>query len=85
MALLKHYREVDVLAQELSQQTGESAIQATIIALRERLARVQAKRQRPASVKQDLLRIGRECAALPLLDARPAEEILGYNEGGLPH
>ena len=85
MALLKHDREIAVLAQELSQQTGESATQATIIALRERLVRLRARQQRPASVKQDLLRIGRECAALPLLDARPAEDILGYNEAGLPH
>jgi uncharacterized protein (DUF433 family) len=33
----------------------------------------------------DLLRIGRECAALPVLDNRPATEILGYDELGLPN
>jgi len=39
---------------------------------------------RIASIKHELLRIGRECAALPVLDARPPDEILGYDEAGLP-
>ncbi len=36
----------------------------------------------PDDVKQRLLRIGRECAALPVLDERTAEEIIGYDESG---
>jgi antitoxin VapB len=28
--------------------------------------------------------IGRRCAALPVVDARPAEEILGYDDHGVP-
>jgi len=32
----------------------------------------------------DLLEIGRRCAALPELDSRTAEEIIGYDEHGLP-
>ena len=28
--------------------------------------------------------IGKHCAALPLLDARSADEIIGYDERGLP-
>jgi antitoxin VapB len=31
-----------------------------------------------------LLQIGRRCAALPELDSRSAEEIIGYDEHGLP-
>jgi antitoxin VapB len=30
------------------------------------------------------MEIGRRCAALPNLDARPSDEILGYDEHGLP-
>ena len=32
----------------------------------------------------ELLRIGRECAALPLLDDRSPEAILGYDAFGVP-
>lgn len=31
-----------------------------------------------------LMAISRHCAALPVLDSRSAEEILGYDERGLP-
>jgi antitoxin VapB len=84
MALLINPPEVDALAQELSIYTGESALQAALIALRERLARERAKRVRPGVLKDALLSIGRECAALPVLDARPADEILSYDEKGVP-
>jgi prevent-host-death family protein len=35
-------------------------------------------------LKDVLLRIGRECAVLPLLDHRTAEEIIGYDGHGVP-
>jgi antitoxin VapB len=83
---LLNHAEVDALARELSNYTGETIAQAAIIALRERLAREQAKAQRGRrnSLKNRLLRIGRECAMLPIIDRRPADEILGYNAQGLP-
>jgi hypothetical protein len=43
--------------------------------------------QTPASPKlavDDILALGRHCAALPDLDPRSAEEIVGYDENGLP-
>jgi hypothetical protein len=30
------------------------------------------------------MEIGRHCASLPLLDSRPADEILGYDKNGIP-
>ena len=39
MTALANHSEIDVLARELSQYTGETTAQATVIALRERLAR----------------------------------------------
>jgi|GEM_PF-2860439 hypothetical protein len=35
------------------------------------------------SLKDELLHIGQQCAALPILDWRSADEILGYNEIGV--
>ncbi len=49
--------------------------------------RVPASRRKDAqglSLASELLRIGRECAALPVLDSRTPEAILGYNEHGVP-
>lgn len=36
------------------------------------------------NLKDEILEIGRRCAALPERDVRSAEEILGYDEDGLP-
>ncbi|MCC6164328.1 MAG: hypothetical protein IT182_13345 [Acidobacteria bacterium] len=38
----------------------------------------------PASVSERLLTIARQHQALPTLDDRPADVILGYDEQGLP-
>jgi len=35
-------------------------------------------------VEVDLLEVGRRCAALPVKDGRAADEVLGYDERGLP-
>lgn len=84
MTLLVNHPEVDELARAISVYTGETVAQATVIALRERLERERSKRLSPRLLKENLLRIGRECAALPLLDRRTPDEILGYDEKGLP-
>jgi len=36
------------------------------------------------TLKEELLAIGRQCAALPLLDKRTADEILGYTPPSCP-
>lgn len=73
--------EADRLARKLSKQTGESVSEAVVNALRERLARTEPEEP---DLKEALLRIGRECAQLPVLDDRDADDILGYDEHGLP-
>lgn len=35
-------------------------------------------------LKNELLEIGKNCSALPLLDSRAPDEILGYDNNGLP-
>jgi antitoxin VapB len=74
--------EVNELAQELARATGETIPQAVVNALRERLAREKARQRQPETLAERLLQIGQACAALPLLDARPADEIIGYDEQG---
>lgn len=47
----------------------------------------KARRERPTpriSLRDELLAIGKRCACLPDLDTRSADEILGYDEHGLP-
>lgn len=84
MSVIINQPEADELLQALIATTGEDASDAVTKALRERLAREQKKRARPQSLADELLRIGQECAALPILDDRTPDEILGYNENGMP-
>jgi antitoxin VapB len=68
---------------ELAAVAGESVTTAVRRAAEERLQRV--RRQRAGrSLAAEILEIGKRCAALPDLDARTADEILGYDEHGLP-
>ncbi|HEY6293761.1 MAG TPA: type II toxin-antitoxin system VapB family antitoxin [Terriglobia bacterium] len=69
-------------AQELARLVGENMTQAVDRAITERLDRVRKVRNRGPRAKR-LLEIGRECARLPVLDKRSAEEML-YDERGLP-
>jgi antitoxin VapB len=71
------------LARELARETGESLTTAIRRALEERLERVEGRRS-----AQDKLRLARASLrrvdALPVLDARTPDEILGYDEHGVP-
>lgn len=83
MALSIKHPEADRLARELSEQTGETLTEAVIKALRERLLREQG-RARPGRLCDELQEIRRRCSSLPVLDRRSPEEILGYDDRGLP-
>ena len=82
MALNIKHPEADRLARELAARTGETITEAVLIALRERLKREGAKS--PLSLKDELMAISRRCAALPGRTGRSADEIIGYDEHGLP-
>jgi antitoxin VapB len=82
MALSIKDPEADRLARQVSRLTGESLTAVVVEALRERLLRLQ--RRREPALGAELLAIGQRCAALPIVDGRTAEEILGYDENGLP-
>ena len=71
------------LAAELADLTGETLTATVTTALRERLDRVKRHRGR-RSLVDELDEVALHCAALPVLDDRSDEEILGYDEHGLP-
>lgn len=83
MALSIKDPETDRLVRELSDVTGESMTKAVSTAVRERLERVQGT-ARGRDLTAELKSIADRCADLPLIDTRPGEEILGYDERGLP-
>jgi antitoxin VapB len=83
MALSIKDPEADRLARELAARTGETLTEAVVVALRERLAR-EAGRVRSVPLREELAAIRRRCAALPVVDDRSADAILGYDGRGLP-
>jgi len=83
MALSLKDPEADRLAREIAKRTGETLTGAIVVALRERLARLRA-RPRQRRLLEEMREIGKRVAALPILDHRSDEEILGYDQDGLP-
>jgi antitoxin VapB len=83
MALNIRSPETEALATELARLTGETKTDAVTKAVRDRLERVKRAR-RGRSLADELEAIGKQCAALPILDSRTPDEILGYDEHGLP-
>ena len=73
----------DRLARQLADLTGESLTEAVAAALRERLER-ERRRRGKAIDRAEVMRIARRIAARPVLDGRSPDEILGYDEHGLP-
>ena len=83
MALSIKNDETERLARQVAREAGESLTQAIQKALQERWERLKARRRSQVLVGQveDLLR---RVDALPNLDSRPEDEILGYDEHGAP-
>lgn len=75
--------EADKLVRELSELTGETITETVIRSLTERLEREKSKQAGLLEVKpeEELLAIAKRYHAIPSLDERPEEEILGYNDG----
>lgn len=81
MSLSIKNSEAEELARELARETGVSLTRAVISALRAALLRARGRRT-STSVREAVLEVAGRCAALPDLDSRPADEILGYDERG---
>ena len=73
--------EVHALAAELASVAGKSLTQVVKEALREKLDR---ERDQSGRLADRAMAIGKLCASLPELDARTPDEIIGYDEHGVP-
>lgn len=73
------------LAREIAGLTGHNLTSTIIEALEEKLERIKGSRKVDHQLT-DILAISKRCAALPDLDTRGADVILGYDEHGVnPH
>ena len=82
MALSIRNSMAENLAREVAKESGESLTQAIIHALEDRLQRLRGRKSMN-NLEQEILTISRRCRALPDLDKRSPEEILGYNQFGV--
>ncbi len=71
------------LARQVAAESGENLTEAIIHALEERLARLTG-RGTATEVAEEIMKISLRCRALPDRDRRSANEILDYDEKGLP-
>ncbi|HSO41973.1 MAG: type II toxin-antitoxin system VapB family antitoxin [Rhodospirillales bacterium] len=85
MAISLKDPETDRLAREVAALTGESLTEAIRTALAERLGRERRRRASSrAGLAQRLKALGRDCAALPDFNTGSADEIIGYDDLGVP-
>jgi antitoxin VapB len=84
MALCIRNPVAEKLARTLARQTGKRITQTIVTALEHELQRSKGRPPTPR-LEDGLLAISRRCAALPDVDSRSPEAILGYDgHGGLP-
>ena len=84
MALSLKDAETDRLARAVAKLTGESLTEAVRKALAERLERERRRRAETKGLAERLDELAKECAALPDHDTRSPDEIIGYDEYGVP-
>lgn len=75
--------EVEKIVRLLAKMRKESITTIILKALRMELKKEEG-RVFPRSLSEELTEISQRCAALNDLDKRSPEEILGYNQHGLP-
>ncbi|GAB6042597.1 type II toxin-antitoxin system VapB family antitoxin [Endothiovibrio diazotrophicus] len=75
--------EAERLARAVAAESGESITRAIIHALEAELIRLRGRKRQP-DVYEAIMEISERCGALPDLDERSADEILGYDEHGVP-
>ena len=83
MALSIRNQRAEELAREVAAESGETMTQAIIRALEERLERLRGRR-RLTDTAREILKISDRCSALPDLDPRSPDDILGYDSNGIP-
>lgn len=84
MALSIKDPETEKLARALAARTGETITIATRRALEDRLNRMGSQAKKSALL-EDMEAMQRRLSVLPVLDDRSDEEIIGYDENGIPN
>jgi antitoxin VapB len=82
VAILIKDREADQLIRTLARRTGENITDAVKQAVRERLQRVPLSEAEIAERRRKLAELIAKCKAMPTVDDRTPDEIVGYNEFG---
>lgn len=83
MALSIRNPRAEKLAREVAAESGESITEAIIHSLEERLMRLKGRRS-STEIADEIMKISLRCRALPEKDQRGADQILGYDETGIP-
>ena len=77
--------ETEQLVRELARRKGVGVTTAIRLAVRNELANTPRLKKDPAAIMEAVRKIQESVAKLPILDDRSADEILGYDENGLPN
>ena len=84
MALSIKDPETERLARALAARTGETITIATRRALEERLKKMGSQAKKVALL-EDMEAMQRRLSALPVLDDRSPDDIIGYDDHGVPN
>jgi antitoxin VapB len=76
--------EVYAIATELARRTGTSLTEVVRESLRNSLQAEKARRSGQSRTLNRVMEIAERVSSYPVLDSRSPEEILGYDENGLP-
>ena len=83
MAISIRNPRVEALAKDVARRTGENMTQAIERALEQRLVQLRTQREKQATIRR-VRQIVERFNRRPTLDSRSPDEILGYDEHGLP-
>lgn len=83
MAVLIKDREADQLIRTLAERTGQSITDAVKQAVRDRLKTLPPTEAEIAERRRKIEKIIERAKAMPTLDERTPDEIIGYNEHGI--
>lgn len=78
-------QEADRLARAIAARTGETLAEAVVVALTERLERLENAAGEVDLMVKQAMEIADHYSSLPVLDSRGADEIMGYDERRSPH
>jgi antitoxin VapB len=82
VAVLIKDEEADQLIRLLAERTGESMTEAIKKAVKERLKQTRPSEAEIAQRKRRIAELLAQADAMPTVDDRTADEIIGYNEQG---